>query len=126
MTAKTPCESSPDDWFIERDGKQYRDDILVDFNDVDLVELDLQGPGAAQEFIDRAEAEARKQALIRRRKAREACHNDCPVRLQCLDAGLAKYDDDGELHGIWGGYFAEDVIRIGLARQRRRAARGVD
>ena len=40
----TPCEASPEDWFIERDGKQYRDDELVTLDDV-YIALAAAHPG---------------------------------------------------------------------------------
>lgn len=57
-----PCErpeNDPEDWFIERDGKQYPDDEMPVPN-----------------------------ALKRRRHAKDACHTECYFRLQCLDLAL--------------------------------------
>lgn len=77
----TPCHlGESDDWFIERDGRQYPDD-----------------PPLA--------ADDKRTALIRRRQARQACRTDCEFRRQCLAAAL----DERPTHGTWGGYYSEEL-----------------
>ena len=90
----TPCESAPEDWFIEPDGKQYRDDPDLD-------------------------PDEKREALIRRRQARQACHTDCPVRLQCLDVAIQVRPS----HGTWGGYHSAELTRLFAELDRRRNRR---
>lgn len=133
----------PEDWFIERDGKQYPDDELLTDPEVNaLVEKFYPGeralePGEgryilatgddddetiieAREAVDEAEADALKEALRRRRHAKDACFR-CPMRLECLRIAL-----DGRIeHGTWGGYYAEErrqIHRLIDKRERREAA----
>jgi hypothetical protein len=104
----TPCERAPDDWFIDKKGLFHVEDCLVP--EQVLAELD-------PEEIPGVEAEAKRQRLILRRRARQDCF-DCPVRLQCL--GLAI--ENQESHGIWGGYYAEQIGKI-IAERDQRARR---
>lgn len=55
----------------------------------------------------------------RRRRALEACWNDCPVRarLACLDMGL---EPENLQWGIWGGYTEEQRKIIHDERKKRR------
>ncbi len=130
---RLPCaEGRADDWFIGADGKQYRSDEFLTFDQQqqilnDLVE-DRGGVGFhddsiledAQKALAAAEADARTAALQRRRHAKEACYTSCPVRLQCLQVAI----DTDERHGTWGGYYEEEIAQIQDAikeRRRRRA-----
>lgn len=124
---KTPCRESetPDDWFISRDGRQYPSDPLVSQEVIDERFRDSVGtpPAERDRIVDRLEAEARREALRRRRHAKEACHEKCYFRLECL--GLA-IESTTPIHGTWGGYYEEelDQIRREKSRQDRvRAAR---
>jgi hypothetical protein len=116
VTSGTPCSAGnidPNDWFIERDGKQYRDDDILTHAEMQAVSnaaLEEHGEDleAIEAAIDKAEAEAKRRMLIRRRKAREACF-ECPLRLQCFDAWVAAGRPD---HGIWGGYYPEQLAEI--------------
>ena len=132
MTFVPPCrrpENNPEDWFIGRDGKQYSDDELIG------VEARARAAGKALEAapdgltvtqylaiankaIHAAEAEAKRLSLVRRRKARQACHVDCILRLHCLDAGLEVP------YGTWGGYFEEERAEIVSLRNEQRNKRG--
>lgn len=126
---KTPCETSPEDWFIQKDGKQYRDDdFLTDAEVRGLTRSVLRIDGeTAEEHRDRvdraiatAEADRKRAALQRRRHAREACHLECPLRLQCLGLGMMPENLE---HGIWGGYYAEERQQIEEVRLARIAER---
>lgn len=114
----TPCQdpaNDPEDWFLEKDGKQYRDDPLLTEDEVQEIYAKLDGAsaGVVDEAIHDAEAEAKRQALIRRRQARDKCHTECYLRTQCL--GLALEDSTIE-HGTWGGYYADEIIQIRTLR----------
>lgn len=129
---RLPCrEGNEDDWFLRPDGKQYRDDeLLTDDDRLAILEqandLDLEGQ-ARVDFIeateDRAEADAKRAALQRRRHAKEACH-DCLFRTRCLQLAI----DGDEVHGTWGGYYEEEIgeIRKEIRRRNRRRAGLVD
>lgn len=98
MTANTPCESSPDDWFIEKDGRQYADDSITE--------------------------EEQKAALRRRRHAKDACFTECYFRTQCLSLAIV---DNPPTHGIYGGYYPEELREIRRLRdERQRRRRTVD
>jgi hypothetical protein len=89
----TPCAdpaNDPDDWFIERDGRQYPDESL---------DLDEQ-----------------KAALVRRRHARDKCHVECYFRTQCLTIALTKPEPP---HGTWGGYYPEELRQVRSLRDER-------
>lgn len=136
-----PCEqpeNDADDWFIEKDGKQYPDDELLTQDQRDAIadeimakaatdgELTIeQARDAADEAIEAAEEEAVKDALTRRRHARDKCHVDCYFRLQCLGLALA---DNAPTHGTWGGYYQEELRRIRSLRDQRtrRASQQTD
>ena len=129
MTVNIPCESSetPDDWFISRDGKQYPSDELVSEEDFKAAVAEAEKDGyvmigpARERLRDRLEAEARREALARRRHAKEECHENCYFRTQCLD--LALQEPTPALHGTWGGYYEEELDQIRRERNRRRRAR---
>lgn len=117
MTYQTPCQTgNPDDWFIGRDGKQYPDDDLIseaELRGLKRAVLPIEGETEEQHrdrvdsSIQALENERRRQGMIRRRKARDACY-DCYLRLQCLDRAL----DGNESHGTWGGYTEEQLRAI--------------
>lgn len=118
MTYQTPCQTSddPDAWFIGRDGKQYPDDDLIGENELDglkrsILPIEDETEEQHRDRVDSAiatlEGERRRQALIRRRRARDACY-ECYFRLQCLDLAL----DNNEGHGTWGGYTEEQLRQI--------------
>ena len=121
---RLPCRESgrPDDWYIGRDGKQYTDDEFVTEDQVVAYLDDVDPDGTRSvEALDatarKLEAEAKKAALVRRRKAREACHTSCLFRTRCLGEAL----DRGEEYGTWGGYYEEEIreLRREIARRRR-------
>ena len=128
MTNQPPCETSPDDWFIRDDGRQYVDDDLLSDQEVQAIKLSVapledETPEGHLRRVDRAitaaEADRRRQALTRRRHAKEACWT-CPLRLQCVDLALG----NDEMHGTWGGYYQEElqeIRRATRARLRRNA-----
>lgn len=125
---RLPCrEGDHDDWFISRDGKQYPSDDLLDDDDRLLIleeanRLELTGE-ARVEFIekatDRAESDAKRAALRRRRHAKEDC-GGCLFRTRCLAMAI-----EGDFqHGTWGGYYEEEIreIRREITRRKRREA----
>lgn len=125
---RLPCRESdtPDDWFIDRTGKQYPSDPLIthdqaiayldeaypDWHDMPVEEVDR--------IIDRLEADVKTEALARRRNARAACHTDCLFRTRCLDMALR----EGHRHGTWGGYYEEEIREIRREIERRKKRRG--
>lgn len=122
MTHEVPCrrpENNPDDWFIAKDGKQYPDEDLVP-DDAMVAHLnDIDPDGALSEFeIERVRnrllSDAKRDAIARRRHAREKCHSECYFRTQCLDLGLT------EEVGTWGGYYEEDLRELRRERSRRK------
>jgi hypothetical protein len=127
VTYQTPCqnpENNPDDWFIGRDGKQYPDDDLLTEAGVEDIFTEVRSRITPEEdgyveeadkAIARAEAQAKREALIARRKARAACY-ECYFRGRCLDIAL----DNVETHGTWGGYYEEELRQIRNARDARR------
>lgn len=137
MSFVAPCkrpDRDPDDWFIGRDGKQYPDDDLVPAEQVAEIRsavVRLMGESGEQ-FRDRQDAavgaferDARRAALARRRHAKEACHEVCIMRLNCLDTALS--NPKQAAFGTWGGYYEEELreLRIGIKRRNRGAARRI-
>ena len=127
----TPCQgANADDWFIGRDGRQYADDELIPAERLLEFKADItktvRMSGLTDdeivEVIDHditeAEDEIRRAALIRRRHARDACHNECRLRLQCLTKAI----EGREFYGTWAGYYEEqlrDIIRLRDERASR-------
>jgi hypothetical protein len=110
-----PCESDPDRWFIERDGRKYDDEVLVTEDELRAAVMSLPEDAPPSEAMALAEemiSAAVKARLIERRHARDDCFT-CPVRTLCLQKAL----DGREQYGIWGGYFPE---------QRRALEREID
>lgn len=70
--------------------------------------------------IARIEARMKREALIKRRRAKEACY-DCPIRTECLEKAVER----GETKGTWGGHYEEEIeiLRRGIRRQKNRSAR---
>lgn len=122
----TPCqrpENNPEDWFIEKDGRQYADDDLVAIEDAEEIASDFHPDdhSGIEGAIAEAEAEAVRENLRRRRHAKDACYT-CYFRLQCLTAAM----DERPNHGTWGGYFPEElrqILRLKDERERARAER---
>lgn len=125
---RLPCrdgDQDPDDWFISKDGKQYpSDELLTDDVLVAILEeanrLELTGEERVafiEKATDRAEGDAKRAALQRRRHAKEAC-GDCLFRTRCLDMVI-----EGDFqHGTWGGYYEEEIreIRREIRRRNRK------
>ena len=130
-----PCAdpaNNADDWFIEKDGKQYPDDVLVTDEQVDayLAEVRTAYDATGLEDLDlpdredaRADLEAKavKAALVRRRHARDKCHVECYFRLACLTQTLD--GPGGTDYGTRGGYYPEELRKIENLRAERRARR---
>lgn len=121
----TPCAdqaNDPEDWFIERDGRQYADEQVV--TDAQVGERMQQAyledrTCGEDEMRAELEAEATKAALVRRRHAKDKCYT-CYGRIACLSLALA---DEPPRHGIWGGYYGEELKLIRDERDRRAALR---
>lgn len=125
MTVLTPCSdpaNDPNDWFIEKDGKQYRDDEVLTEDEVHALSDDGNGGIKPYEEVvtalEQAMDEKIRLALIRRRKARDACY-ECPIRTQCLGQRLETKIE----YGTWGGYYPEELRKIEDERDRREALR---
>lgn len=123
---RTPCgEGDSEDWFIRADGRQYAHDPVLSDEQIAAIhdEPEHGEPGteeweeSVQRAIGRAEVDARTAALQRRRHAKEACFTSCLYRLECLTAAL----DNHEVHGTWGGYYEEELLRIRRQRDAGRA-----
>lgn len=122
MSTETPCfEGNPEDWFIRRDGKQYDDDEVLTSDEVYAL-LEEQVPEwrttsveEVRKFADKARSEALRQALVRRRQARDACFG-CPVRNGCLKVAL----ETRPSAGTWGGYYEEELRKLYRALDARQ------
>lgn len=123
MSIQTPCSvsDSPDDWFINREGKQYPDETFLTEDEVRRISLTVlaisgETPERHEQRVNRAvngvRNERRRKALGSRRRAKEACLG-CEIRTACLDQAIT----DGHDHGTWGGLFEEE--RRELARRRK-------
>lgn len=128
MSVETPCSdpsNDPNDWFIEKDGKQYRDDdpLTVDEFLAAMAPLFTNHAkpdrDAIEAVINEAVAEKIRLALIRRRKARDACY-ECPIRAACLGQRLEARIE----FGTWGGYYPEELRKIEEERDARLRRRG--
>lgn len=123
-----PCAdpaNDPDDWFIEKDGKQYPDDPTLTEEQVNEASCDedgllLESVEEIEAAVNAAEAEAIKEALRRRRHAKDKCHVECYRRLQCL--GLALGEKPPE-YGTFGGYYSEELREIRKLRAERQSRR---
>lgn len=112
----TPCadpENDPNDWFIEKDGRQYADDVLVPDAELESVAWEARAlyREGKEDLILRA-------ALRRRRHARDKCY-ECPLRLACLTRTLDAADVE---YGTKGGYYPEELRKVQreIVRRKRR------
>ena len=123
-----PCESDPDRWYTERDGRRYDDEVLVTTEDARraTIGFDLLDVEERDALVDELTAAKVKERLVERRHARDDCHVKCPVRTLCLQKAL----DNHEQWGIWGGYFPEQrrelEREIDRREQRRRDRLGIE
>jgi hypothetical protein len=122
MTHVQPCalpENNPDDWYLRPDGKQYSDESLAPADLLDLVQEAAQArrirPDEAEAIIEDAERDLARDAIVRRRHAKDKCHTECYFRLQCLDLALR----NDETFGTWGGYYQEELADIRKVRRER-------
>lgn len=127
----TPCaspENDPQDWFIDKAGKQYVDDVFVSDDEMFeiLEEADrryLEGDERV-DFIGRTKRQVagdnKRAQLGKRRRAREKCRTECYLREQCLEIALST--STPATHGTWGGYFEEELTDI-RRKQRKRGLR---
>lgn len=113
MSYTQPCadpSNNPNDWFISKDGKQYSDEDLTTEEEVRLMLKDAEEVGLTVTWDaawDQLEALGKRDALTRRRHAKDKCFTECYFRLQCLDRALR----DQPAHGTWGGY-DEDELQV--------------
>lgn len=127
MTYQTPCQRSdtPEDWFLERDGKQYPDDEWVTEEERAKITDTIQSgnwideEGTIKWHLDRLERLRKEAALRRRRHALEACQNECYFRTQCLEIGI----EENPPYGIFGGYDREQRKQIVDLREEKRRER---
>jgi len=129
--ATTPCldrKTDPNDWFIRPDGKQYSDDDFLTQGErrgVARSVIPISGEtyeeheARVRAALSAAIGGRKRAALIRRRKAKEACFG-CEIRDTCLEQAIER----SETHGTWGGLLEEelDEVRKEQARRRRRRA----
>ena len=124
MTYQTPCQGGDaDDWFIDRSGRQYGDDSIAteaEHDDAvraaqDAVDGRLLTPDELEDVYTTVEEEAKRQALIRRRRAKDACYT-CYFRTNCLGLAIQNVESTG----TWGGYFEEELSKIHQLRFERR------
>lgn len=130
MPETTPCqdpENDPNDWFIERDGRQYSDEAIFTAAelpgvlaaaalDPENIELDTD------ELLELVTEQRLRENIRKRRHAKDLCHLECPIRTQCLQLGLSQ-DFVAEQYGIWGGYYTEELRAIQREGRARRRAR---
>lgn len=122
--AATPCsrpEAEPNDWYLDRHGQQYSDDPWLTTDQKEKLEAEMAERGLTRlqqiSGIARIEAQLKREALSRRRRAKEDCYQ-CPIRTECLERALGR----GETKGTWGGHFEEEIeiLRRGIRRRRNR------
>ena len=126
MTDQACCTAKdvdPEDWFIGRDGLQYPDEpFTASDEEIQEVITTRRWEGIAN-AVEHARGyvigQKRRDALIRRRRAKQACF-DCPMRLQCLQFSL----DNRIPYGTFGGYYEEERREILAEIDRRK--KGVD
>lgn len=119
MTYSHPCTDPEkrDDWFIGKDGKQYPDDEFLTHEEKGvIIQAAMDNDANASEMIEEVEDEMKRQALIRRRQAKDACY-ECYFRTDCLDIAMR---DDTIKSGTWGGYYEEQLKILKTERNRRR------
>lgn len=123
MTYSTPCSDPEkrDDWFIGRDGKQYPDDEFLTDYEKEVIETSaFQNEVDPAEAVAEVEDEIKRQRLIRRRQAKDACY-ECYFRTDCLNTVLG---DDTIRHGTWGGYTEEQIREIRAEKRKRDRRNG--
>lgn len=128
MTAYvSPCQdprNDPNDWFIERDGRQYPDDTLVSLEEAEAEHAkrladDPEATITVAEVFDDLHEAALKAALRRRRHAKDACYS-CVIRTWCLGQGM---QDGRRDYGTMGGYYPEERKAIQREIGKRARAR---
>jgi hypothetical protein len=120
VTSHTPCESDPDQWYIDRDGRRYDDEVLVTLDELRATVGEMPDLDSAQEALDALVEGKVKARLVDRRHARDLCFTSCPVRTICLDKAIGD-PDNREQYGIWGGYFPEQRRALERAQDARLA-----
>jgi len=113
-----PCQNpanDPEDWFIERDGKQYPDDVLVPDSELEKVAFEQRA-----DYVEGREDLLIRDALRRRRHAKDKCFTECSERFECLSLAI---DGPTIEYGTFGGYYTEERREIVRARDARAARR---
>jgi hypothetical protein len=122
-----PCrrpENDPDDWFIEKDGRQYHDEPVLAVAEVrSLWDLCLETGEDGMVALQRANDERLRENQRKRRHAKDRCFTECMMRGACLEQGLSE-DFVIAQYGIWGGYYPEELRAIQREGRRRRKAVG--
>lgn len=122
-----PCarpENDPNDWFIEKDGKQYHDEPVLTADEVRALWDECLTTGEdGMTALKRATDARIAENLVKRRHAKDRCFTECQIRLECLQRGLTA-DFVIQPHGIWGGYDQSELRSIQRhGRSRRKAVR---
>lgn len=125
-----PCAdrvNDPDDWFIEKDGTQYGEDLVDDELRQAIVERAESLSVPAEPILEQAEELAVAEMLRRRRQARDLCFSECQARVKCLDLALdpPTRTSPDVAHGTRGGYYPEQlrkIVRLRNKRTRREAS----
>lgn len=97
--------NDPNDWFIEKNGLQYDDEGFPGVTPEAAEAIVAAGDSrTVAEVFSELEANARKDALRRRRHAKDKCYTECAMRTWCLSLSL----DTRPSHGVYGGYYPEE------------------
>jgi WhiB family redox-sensing transcriptional regulator len=119
VTNQPPCtepDANADDWFVDRNGRQYPDEPFLTADEHSRIAksvLRREGEGPEEHdrrvrrAINAAESDRKRRALQRRRHAKESCLG-CPIRRACLQRVL----DEGHLWGTWGGLYEEEIADV--------------
>lgn len=106
-----PCarpENDSDDWFLERDGRQYHDDGSLEPTAEQEAEAARLDADEGEAYLARIRADNLTAALGRRRRAKDACFTECYFRTRCLRQAM----DTRPASGTWGGYHIEELRSI--------------
>lgn len=129
MTFTTPCarpENDPNDWFIEKDGRQYVDEPVFTKDEIEvIVDAAIDADQDVAVALQTATDQRLTENLLLRRHAKDKCHVDCYLRTTCLSIALA--NPSPATHGTWGGYYSEELRQIRQLRDARaRASQDAD
>jgi len=120
-----PCaqpENDPQDWFIEKDGRQYEDEPIFTADEVRAIwdaEYARGDDADPEGALQRATEERLAENIRKRRHAKDKCFTECAMRTLCLQRGMDEHFTI-QRYGIWGGYYPEELRAI---QRRGRANR---